>query len=270
MKDFPAAKKSLGQHFLTDRKTIDKIIKACDLSPKDRVLEIGPGRGALTYIMADIVGELNVVEKDKVLAARLNDDARLDGVNVFCEDILDFELKKIKEPFKVIGNLPYNIATPIIEKIINNRNVVTGAYVMVQLEHGQRLLAKPNTKDYGSLSCFVQYYADLKKVLTIKKTCFSPPPKVDSCFIEFKFLEKPRYACADEELLFKFIRAAFNYRRKTLLNSLSLLFPKEAVAELLQESDINPRRRAEDLTLSEYVVIVNQLAKSNGSFIPNL
>ncbi len=262
MKFSHQANKSLGQHFLVDPKTIQRIINACALNSDDHVLEIGPGKGALTRSLALKVAELTVIEKDKELARYLKEDAALSGVNVIYDDVLNFDWRKIKKPIKVIGNLPYNVATPIIEKIIHNRDKVSAFYFMVQLEHGQRLMAGPHSKSYGSLSCFIQYYAVIKKLFHIKRTCFRPSPKVDSCFMSLHFLDKPRYECANEDLLFEVIRASFNYRRKTLLNSLSFIYQKEELLSLAEKVGVNLQKRAEDLELQEYVALAGAIERS--------
>lgn len=260
-------KRSLGQNFLIDKRTIQKIINVCGLNSQDVVLEIGPGQGALTALIAESVKKLIAVEKDHDLAAALSINSSSNNIEIMCGDILEFDWEKIGMDVKVIGNLPYNVATPIIEKIIQHRRRIKESYIMLQLEHANRLVAKPCSKEYGSLSCFVQYYADVKKMFTIKNTCFNPKPKVDSCFLLLRPLDKARLGCLDEDLLFRVIRAAFNYRRKTLLNSLGLLYKKDSVERLLARAKISSKRRAEELSLEEYVGFVNGVVESKEGLV---
>ena len=160
---------------------------------------------------------------------------------------------------KVIGNIPYYISTPIIEKLIEDRGKISAAFLTVQLEFGQRLTAKPGCKDYGSLSCFAQYYAEIKMLFKIKNTCFKPAPKVDSCFLCLMMRPKQQGAVADEEYLFKLIQTAFQQRRKNIVNSLKGLVGKEKLEVLLKDLGINATARPENLTLSNYINLCDLL-----------
>ncbi len=257
-------KKSFGQNFLINTGVQKKIIESCQLTLSDSVLEIGPGKGALTNSLSNSVSKVVAVEKDKKLAEHLRQHFHGSNVEIICEDILKFDLKKLPSPTKVIGNLPYNIATPIIEKVILNRHLFKEMYVMVQLEHGKRLVAGPKTKDYGSLSCFVQFYAEPKILFKISPGSFSPAPKVQSCFMSLKLLDRPRFDVEDEELLFKMIRLGFRQRRKTLVNALKD-FCDGDIKKILEGINISDKARAEELSLKNFVDLASAIKGLNHS-----
>ena len=250
--------KHLSQNFLVHRRTIERIIDVCDLKKEDVVLEIGPGQGALTRDITKRVQRLIVIERDERLVKEL-EKTKDPHLTIIHADVLKYPLESLPKDLKVIGNLPYHIATPIIERLIELRHQCRDVYIMLQWEHGQRLIAKPGTKDYGSLSCFVQYYTTPKLLFKISNTAFVPQPKVQSCFLHLKLLEKPLLQAHDETLLFKIIRQAFHQRRKMIQNSFLPLIPKEKLLPLLERLTIDPCKRAENLRLDDYVRIANDL-----------
>lgn len=256
--DFFFPKKSLGQNFLVNPHVQEKIIAACELTREDVVLEIGPGKGALTRPLADRVKKVLAIEKDNFLAPQL--EKEFTGTNVTIEhaDVLKYPFEQLPAPMKVVGNLPYNIATPIIEKVLAFRHKFSVFYMTVQLEYGNRIVARPGSRDYGSLSCFVQYYAQAQKLFKIPPSAFSPAPKVDSCFLSLRMRPELAHKVHDEEFLFKLIRVCFSQRRKTIRNSLAVVYGKEATEELLRALKIDPRVRAEDLSLEDYVRLANR------------
>jgi len=253
-------KKNLGQNFLTDIRIQQKIIKACELRPDDVVVEIGPGQGALTRLIATGVKKLISVETDRDLIEPLRmsfpNELIGDQVEVINADFLQWE---IPSGVKIIGNIPYYISTPIIEKLIENRSKISVAYLTVQLEFGQRLTAKPGGKDYGSLSCFTQYYADIQMLFKIKNTCFKPAPKVDSCFLRIMMRPCPQEPAINEEFLFKLIQTSFQQRRKNIVNSLKKTAGKEKLEHALKVLGIDPNARPENLTLSNYIALSKNL-----------
>lgn len=280
LKNLYRPKKDLGQNFLTDIRIQQKIIQSCDLKSDDEVVEIGPGQGVLSRLIAPQVKQLICIETDHDLIGPLRVDlmknrhparpaasrlktwageATAEGsVQVIHADFLKWDMGHLPEGIKVIGNIPYYISTPIIEKLIQNRSKISTAFLTVQLEFGQRLIAKPGGKDYGSLSCFAQYYADIKMLFKIKNTCFKPAPKVDSCFL--KLLLRPQQEGAiNEEFLFKLVQTAFQQRRKNIVNSLKGLVAREKLETSLKNLSINPNARAENLTLSNYINLSNIL-----------
>ena len=252
-------KKHLGQNFLTDVRIQQKIIQACDLNSGDVVVEIGPGQGVLTRLIAPQVKSLICVEADRDLIGplRLNLPSSVEIVHA---DFLKWDMSHLPSGVKVIGNIPYYISTPIIERLITDRAHFSVVFLTVQLEFGQRLTAKAGggKKDYGSLSCFAQYYADIKMLFKIKNTCFKPAPKVDSCFLRLMMSQREE-GVSDEEFLFKIIQTAFQQRRKTIVNSLKGLLGREKLEEAIKALGINPNARPENLTLSNYINLCNGL-----------
>ncbi len=252
-------KKSLGQNFLVDMYVRDKIIDACELNKDDVVLEIGPGKGVLTEQIALRASKLIAIEKDEYLVEKLKKSISRGNVSIIACDILKYPFNSLPEGIKLIGNLPYNIATPIIEKALLYRNKFVSLYITVQLEYGKRLSAPVGSKDYGALTCFVQYYADVKILFKIKNTAFKPVPKVYSCFVQLDLLKEPRVKVKDESLLFRVIRHGFAQRRKSIYNSLSSILGKRRGKDILEELGFSHRLRAEDLSISDYARIVNVL-----------
>jgi len=252
-------KKSLGQNFLINQNVQQRIIAACDLKPADIVLEIGPGKGALTRLIAPHVKKVIAVEKDTQLAAELKLQFYDSNVTIIHEDILKYSFDGLPDHIKIIGNLPYNIATPIIEKVLTYGKKFYVFYMTVQLEYGQRMAAKPSTKSYGSWSCFTQYYADIQMLFKVGRAAFYPVPKVQSCFLRLDIPRKVRLEVQDEKLFFKIIRSAFNQRRKTIMNSLSSLCDKTQLAEILESLEINTKFRAENLALEDYARITHAM-----------
>ena len=253
-------KKHLGQNFLIDHNVRQRIIEACALKKTDTILEIGPGKGTLTELIAPQVQRVIAVETDEGLSQGLREKFARTNVTIVHQDILDYPFDELKGTAKAVGNLPYNIATAIIEKFLLHRHLFSTFYLMIQWEVGLRLTAKPDTKDYGSLSCFVQYYVQPKILFKIKNTAFKPVPKVQSCFMELKMLSQPLLQAVDEALLFKITRLAFQQRRKTLPNTLSSLMDKNQLSEVMERLKISPKARAEDLSLRDFILLSNLLA----------
>ena len=279
--DFAPLKK-LGANYLIDGNIKEKIVAAADISKYDSVLEIGPGLGALTIDLAGTGADIVAVDKDKKACVILNDLAgkNFPNLKIVNGDILKFNLNDVFEmssngraglnlPYcgqarrhiKVVGNLPYYITTPIIEYLLGNKRLISTAIIMVQREVASRLMAKPRTKEYSSLSCFVQYHAKPEYIYTVKRTCFYPAPDVDSAIVKLEMLDEPSVRVGDEERLFRIIRGAFNQRRKSIINSLSrpavLDMPKEKLSDLLDKAGIDASARPETLSLGDFASIAN-------------
>lgn len=250
--------KSLGQNFLIDQRIRNKIVESCEFSQNDIVVEIGPGKGVLSKSVLPLVKELILVEKDTRLVDLLNRELKDQSVGIVRSDILKYPLPDFSQKIILLGNIPYNISTPILEYAISNRNKIKTFFMTVQLEFGQRLAAKPGTKEYGALTCFAQFYADVKLLFKIKNTCFNPPPKVQSCFVRMDFLRQPRYSVEDDEKFLVFIKNSFSQRRKTIANSLALGLTKEKTIALLKDLSIDEQLRVENLTLKDLVRIYNK------------
>lgn len=249
--------KSLGQNFLVDKNFVDKIVDAADVSGKN-VIEIGPGIGTITYEMAKVAKKVVAIEIDDSLIPIIEENmAEFDNFDLIHEDILKADLEKIVaeefagESFKVVSNLPYYITTPIIEKLVTSNLPCTDMTIMVQKEVADRMLATEKDKEYSSLSVFVKYYADAKKVTNVPKSVFMPQPKIDSTVLK---LNLRKYTDdVDEAKLFSLIHAGFNKRRKTILNSLSDAVEKDKLRLAFEKLGIKDNLRAENLSLDDFI-----------------
>lgn len=245
-------KKRLGQNFLIDTNIQRKIIAACELKASDIVLEIGAGRGELTRLIAERASEVWAVEIDYYLCQTLKEKFKnYQNVEIINQDILKFNLKR--RGIKVIGNIPYYITTPIIEHLLKFKDKIDCIYISVQKEFARRMVAQAGSKDYGSFSCFVQYYTEPKTIFLIKKTSFLPTPKVDSFFLKLDIRHRTILEPENEKLLFKIIRSAFQQRRKTLRNSLNGIILPEKLRLFFRKYNIYPNIRPEDLTCQDFV-----------------
>ena len=247
---------------MIDQNIQKKIIAACDFTAGQTVLEIGSGRGELTRLIAGLVHEIYAIEIDPRLCNALKESLNeYTNLRILKENILTFDLKKcLSKPemkLKVIGNLPYYITSPIIQRLLEYRQDIQIVFITVQKEFGERIAALPGNKDYGAFSCFVQYYAFPEILFLIKKGSFYPVPKVDSCFLRLDIRKDPAVKVNDEQLFFQIIRTGFNQRRKTLKNSLKTLVPVRTLEEFFLRYQINPQIRAEDLNLQGFANLTN-------------
>lgn len=247
-------KKRFGQNFLQDRHVVDGILTAAGLEPHDRVLEIGPGLGALTDRLLPAVAKLHVIEIDRDLGDSLQ--ARPEtNLSVHLGDALalDWDAILTEPPYKLIANLPYNISSQIVFKILDHRHLFSRLVLMFQKEVGERLCAPPGGRDYGILSVFTQVWFDIRRVLRVPPGAFYPPPKVHSAVLCFDALEQPRIVVDDDVFFRRVVKAAFSQRRKTLRNSLTGGgFGFDDLEETLLGAGIDPGRRAETLNLEEF------------------
>jgi 16S rRNA (adenine1518-N6/adenine1519-N6)-dimethyltransferase len=255
-------KKSLGQNFLADANIRRKIVSHCQLQKTETVLEIGAGRGEITGLIAAQVKQVYAVEVDAYLCAMLKDSLHdFKNIKIINQDILKLDLKSyfgsLRKKIKVIGNIPYYIASPIIAHLLKYRDILSKIFLTVQKEFAVRISAKAGSKDYGSFSCFVQYYSAPAVLFSIKNTSFNPAPKVDSSFLCLEMRREPAVDVGSEGLLFKIIRAAFNKRRKTLRNSLKDIVPSENLAKFFSDYHIDARIRPEELTLEDFANLTN-------------
>ena len=246
--------KRFGQNFLIDTHVLDKIIDASQITKDDFVLEIGPGIGTMTQYLAEAAREVAAVEIDKSLIPILKDTLKeWDNVTVINDDILKVDIARLAReknqgrPIKVVANLPYYITTPIIMGLFENHVPLDSITIMVQKEVAERMQVGPGTKDYGALSLAVQYYATPKIVANVPPNCFMPRPKVGSAVIRLDRYLEPPIQVRDEKLMFRLIRAAFNQRRKTLLNALrnsqNLDYSKEQIEQALRDCGLAPNIR---------------------------
>jgi 16S rRNA (adenine1518-N6/adenine1519-N6)-dimethyltransferase len=263
----------LGQHFLTDPRILDRIVDAVEPDPDDVVIEIGPGRGTLTCRLAPRVGQVIAIERDRRLAAELSGNGQREtgsappsNVRVVAADALraDWEgliaassspVSRLPVPaFKVIGNIPYYVTTPLIDRALASRSCRMVVF-LVQREVAERLAAAPGGKIYGALSAGVQALATVERLFPVRRGAFHPPPKVDSALVRLRPLATPLVARAEREAWRGFLAGLFSQRRKQLGRSLRALSdrPKEAVAALLEEVGIDPVARPESLGPADLV-----------------
>ena len=255
-------RKSLGQHFLIDQNIARKIIRLAELQPGETVVEIGPGRGILTEALVDAAGCLIAVELDGALCAHLR--ALLEhrrNFKLIEGDALTFDFGRIPQPFLVVANLPYNVATPILFRLLAQGQGVLRMVLMLQAEVVDRLTAAPGEKDYGVLSVAAQFRSEVRRLFKVAATCFRPVPQVESSVVVVTPLACPRVPVVDEALFFRVVRGGFAHRRKALLNSLrDEGFNGENAAAALREAGIDHRRRAETLSIEEFARLANLLA----------
>ena len=255
--------KKYGQNFLIDTGVLERIMTAAEITKEDCVLEIGPGIGTMTQYLAERAREVVAVEIDKNLIPILEETlSAYPNITLINEDILKVDINRLAEeknggaPMKVVANLPYYITTPIVMGLFEQHVPLKSITIMVQKEVAERMQAGPGTKDYGALSLAVQYYAKPEVVAKVPPNCFMPRPTVGSAVIRLIKYEEPPVRVENEEKLFAIIRAAFNQRRKTLVNALGnaveLGITKECAVEALEEMQLASTIRGEALTLEQF------------------
>lgn len=263
-----APRKRFGQNFLIQEDLAERIVEHARLSPDDVAVEIGPGAGALTFRIAQRVRHLIAVEQDPGLVELLREELLgSKGVELHHGDFLEFDLAAAAAAhgvakLVVVGNVPYNITTPILERLFEHRAVVRSAVLLVQKEYAQRLAAAPGTPEYGSLTLFARYYALLDPLMSIRSGAFWPRPDVDSMLIRCFMREQPPVDVPDEAMLFRIIRGSFHMRRKQLANTLaeSLSLDRAAVDRLCRHAGISAQRRGETLSLEEFAKLARAAA----------
>ena len=244
----PRPKKRLGQHFLTDRHYLDRIVAEIDPRPGEAMVEIGPGPGALTERLAQAVRPLHVVEIDRELAEALRGRFAPEEVVVHEGDALEFDFGALPGDLRVVGNLPYNVSTPLLFHVAAFAPRIRDCVFMLQKEVVERMVALPGTADYGRLTVMLQYRFDMALAFRVPPGAFTPPPKVDSAIVRMRPLGEGRRVARDEALFERIVAAAFSQRRKMLRSALRAVVDAQA----FEKAGIDPQRRGETLSVAEF------------------
>jgi 16S rRNA (adenine1518-N6/adenine1519-N6)-dimethyltransferase len=253
-------RKRFGQHFLRDAFVVQRLLEAFDPQPQDQVVEIGPGRGVLTRPLLAKLNRLHAVELDRDLAAYLRAEFNHNNLILHEADALTFDYCRLTESdsrLRVIGNLPYNISTPLLFHLIDQSECIDEILVMLQQEVTHRLSAGEGGKDYGRLSVMVQWRCKVEKLFNVPPTAFKPAPKVTSAVVRLRPYGTPPVRVDDPIIFGRVVKQAFGWRRKTLRNALKGLVE----TEYLEKLGIDPKRRAETLSVAEFAAVANALAE---------
>jgi len=251
-------RKRFGQHFLNDPGIIDAIVQSIDPRPGDTVVEIGPGHGAITESLARRAAHLHCVELDRDLAAALRRRfENCDNVTIHEADALKFDFCTLGDSLRIVGNLPYNISTPLLFHLIDSRDCITDMHFMLQKEVVDRMTAGPGSKTYGRLGIMLGCHLAVEALFDVSPECFEPPPAVMSAVVRLAPLGKDRPAIDDEAALRRLVATAFSQRRKTLRNALKTMLDEAELGSL----GIDPGGRPESLAIADYVALANYVSR---------
>ena len=254
-------RKRFGQHFLTDRHYIDRIVAAIAPARTDNIVEIGPGPGALTRPLLEKLDHLHVVELDRDLASALRASSDATQLSVHEADALDFDFNQLPAPLRIVGNLPYNVSTPLLFHITSAAERMIDGVFMLQKEVIDRMVAEPDSAEYGRLSVMLQYRFAMRRLFLVPPGAFHPPPKVDSAIVRMIPIDFATVGAdatvSNDEVFAKLVASAFSQRRKMLRNTLREFFSEDEIAA----QGIAPTARAEDIAVSDYVHLANRLAE---------
>ncbi|MGY4517026.1 16S rRNA (adenine(1518)-N(6)/adenine(1519)-N(6))-dimethyltransferase RsmA [Lysobacter sp. HA18] len=254
-------KKHLGQHFLHERGIISKIVQAVDPQSGDRLVEIGPGQGAITFPLLERHHELTVIEFDRDLIAPLTEAAQsLGTLHIIHSDVLKVDFTALADggTIRLVGNLPYNLSSPILFHALDHAPVVRDMHFMLQKEVVDRMAAGPGSKVYGRLGVMLQAYCRVTPLFDVPPGAFRPPPKVDSAVVRLVPKSADEVAVVDRELYSRVVRDAFNQRRKTLRNALSKICDADAIVA----AGLDPTHRAEQVPVDGFIALANSLARA--------
>jgi 16S rRNA (adenine1518-N6/adenine1519-N6)-dimethyltransferase len=253
------ARKRFGQNFLTDQGIINRIVNSVNAKPSDRLVEIGPGQGAITQQLIEACPQLQVIELDRdLIPILLAQFAKYPDFKIHQHDALSFDFSNLikgDQPLRIVGNLPYNISTPLIFHLLRYQERIGDMHFMLQKEVVNRLVAKAGEKNYGRLSVMVQYYCQVEHLFTVPPECFNPQPKVDSAIVRLEPHTTIPYVAKNIKHLSHLVNLAFQQRRKTLRNTLKLMVDSDTIASLPIDTGLRP----ENLSVKDYVNLSNTL-----------
>jgi 16S rRNA (adenine1518-N6/adenine1519-N6)-dimethyltransferase len=257
----PAAIKRLGQNFLIDPNIVRKIVALAALTPTDTVLEIGPGRGILTEALCHATGHVTAIEIDPRLHAYLTDrELRFSNLTLILDDAMTYPIERLPIGTIVVANLPYYLSTPLLFRLLDQRDRMPRMVLMLQNEVVDRLVAKPGTADYGILSVMAQYAADITKAFKVSAQCFRPRPEVGSAVIVLRTKERRALSPEEEPTFSALVKAAFAHRRKTLINSLKDEgYDQKLPAGALEALALSPSVRAEVLSIEQFIALTRRM-----------
>lgn len=260
----PAAIKRLGQNFLIDPNIVRKIVSLAELESNDSVLEIGPGRGILTAALCHAAGRVTAIEIDSRLHSYLSEQqAELPNLHLVLGDAMLYPIERLPIGTVVVANLPYYISTPLLFRLLEQRDRFPRMVLMLQDEVAGRLIAKPGTSDYGMLSVMAQYAADITKAFKVSPNCFRPRPEVDSAVVLLRAKERRELTLEEEQTFATLVKGSFAHRRKTLVNSLKDEGQQqEGVLEALRGLALSPIVRAEALSVTNFVALARLMSSS--------
>lgn len=246
-------RKRFGQNFLVDRSVIERIARSIDPQPHDRVIEIGPGHGALTRVLLERLPRLDVIEIDRDLAAELVRDHDPERLHVHLGDALKFDFSALGARIRIVGNLPYNISSPLLFHLLAYADAIVDIHVMLQKEVVDRMVAAPGSSDYGRLTVMLGYRFEIERLLRVPAGAFRPQPKVESAFARLRPRAVSPWKLDDAEAFARVVALAFGQRRKTLRNALAPL----ADESVLSAAGIDPQARGETLSIAQFVALAN-------------
>jgi len=255
------ARKRFGQNFLADAHYVERIVEAVDPKPGDNIVEIGPGLAALTRSLIERTGHITAIEIDRDLASRLASEFPADRLTLHVADALDFDFGELGAKLRIVGNLPYNISSPLLFHLAAFESRLSDLHTMLQKEVVARMTAEPATPDYGRLTVMLQAKFSIRRLFVVPPGAFSPAPQVDSAVARLLPLRAAKPSIADEALFARIVAAAFAQRRKTLRNSLSAFADEAALAS----AAIDPKARGETLAVADFVRLANRLAGADRS-----
>ena len=250
------AKKKFGQNFLKDSSIIHAIIQSIQPLQDDLLVEIGPGLGALTKPLLEKTKHLFAIELDRDIVNWMQNQYSKNNITIFNEDVLNFNFHQFDKKIRIVGNLPYNISTPILFKCIEDIKIITDLHFMLQKEVVDRMIAAPSSSEYGRLSVMLQYYFAMEHLVHVPKESFDPEPRVESSFVRLIPYDNYPFVAKNIDQFGIIVKEAFSQRRKTIRNTLKNFMN----ANDFENIDINPQLRAENLSVSDFVKISNYLS----------